>query len=88
MANNKMTKSEIKKLLLKAREYNQKSTDIINKIFDYCDEVGVDLRESPSNSYNADCIADSITCYVAYDEYEIDKIVDEITSTLKENQKN
>jgi hypothetical protein len=57
MANNKMTKSEIKKLLLKAREYNQKSTDIVNKIFDYCNEVGVDLREFPSNSYNADCIA-------------------------------
>ena len=85
MANNKMTKSEIKKLLLKAREYNQKSTDIVNKIFDYCDEAGVDLRELPSNC-NADCIANSITCYVAYNEYEVDKIVDEIISVLKENK--
>lgn len=83
MTERRMTRGQIKKLLLKAREYNQKSTDIVNQLFEYADSQSVDLREINTESYNANCLADTITCYVAYDEYDVDKVTDEIISALK-----
>ena len=43
---------------------------IVIAVFDYFFDEGIDLREIPSSSYNSDCLADAITCYVAYDEYD------------------
>jgi hypothetical protein len=83
MAKEKLTNSDIKKLIERARNYNQKSTDIVNQVFDHFFNEGIDLREIPSNAYNADCLADAITCYVAYDEYDIDSIMTEISEMIK-----
>lgn len=77
-----MSKEEIKKLLAKAREYNRKSTDLVNKLFEYFASEMLDVREVPSESYNADCLADAITCFVAYDEWELDALVEEIAQAL------
>lgn len=77
-----MTKEEIKKLLTKARKYNQKSTDLVNKLFDCFDNKLLDVRDLPTASYNANSLADAITCFVAYDEWELDALVEEIAQTL------
>jgi hypothetical protein len=56
------------------------------EVFDHFFDEGIDLREIPSGSYNADCLADAITCYVAYDEYDIDSIMTEISEVLKQQK--
>lgn len=81
-----MSKEEIKKLLTKAREYNQKSTDLVNKLFECFGDELLDARELPTASYNADCLADAITCFVAYDEWELDALVEEIAQALENNK--
>ena len=43
-------------------------------------------REIPSSSYNSDCLADAIACYVAYDEYDIDSIMAEISEMIKKQK--
>ena len=86
MAKEKLTKSDIKKLIERARNYNQKSTDLMNQVFDHFFDEGIDLREIPSSSYNSDCLADAIACYVAYDEYDIDSIMAEISEMIKKQK--
>lgn len=81
-----MTNEQLKKKLLKANELNQKSTAIMSEVFDYLYSVGIDPTETPSKSYNADTLADAITCFVAYDEWEIEDLMEEIKNAIERNE--
>ncbi len=81
-----MTNEQLKKKLVKANDYNKKSTAIVDEIFDYFRSIGIDPMEIPSKSYNANTLAEAITCFVAYDEWEIDDLMDEIIETIERNK--
>lgn len=81
-----MTNEQLKKKLIKANELNKKSTAIVNEIFEFLYNKGVDPTEIPSKHYNADCLADAITCFVAYDEWEIESLMEEIIEAIERNK--
>lgn len=81
-----MTNEQLKKKLLKASELNKKSTAIVNEIFEFLCNKGVDPTEIPSKHYNADCLADAITCFVSYDEWEIEDLMEEIINAIERNE--
>lgn len=68
-----MKKSDFIKKIERAKKYSDKSSQIVDEIIDELEEDGVDI-----NAYvtapNSDNVADSITCYVQYDEWTPEEI--------------
>lgn len=63
-----MKKTDFIKKIERAKKYNDKSAQIVDEIINELEEDGIDI-----NAYvfapNSDNVADSITCYVQYDEW-------------------
>ena len=63
-----MKKTDFIKKIERAKNYTDKSTQIVDEIINELEEDGIDI-----NAYvlapNSDNVADSITCYVQYHEW-------------------
>ena len=81
-----MTNEQLKKKLIKANELNKKSTAIMDEVFEFLYSKGVDPTEMPSKHYNADYLSDAITCFVSYDEWEIESLMEEIIEAIERNK--
>lgn len=56
-------------------------------VFDLIDDMSIDADRTPSEAENADNLADAIACYLQYGEFSLPKIMREIrTAYRKENR--
>lgn len=83
-----MTRSEIKNLLIAARNAQIRANAKIYKLFDYLKyEVGLDTEDILNNSAkNANNLAEEITCHVSYGECDLDELVDDIMNAIRRHQ--
>lgn len=81
-----MTNEQLKKKLIKANELNKKTTAIVDEVFYYLDSLGIDSNGIPTKSYNANNLAEAITCFVDYDEWDIESLMEEIIKAIERNE--
>ena len=63
----------------------ERIANIERKIDIALENIGLsDPSSIPSKAENADNIRDAIDCYMQYGEYDVDKIIDEITEAAKQ----
>lgn len=72
---------DFKKLMNKARTLSVKQSELMDSIYGLLEDLGVDI-EAPSNAENAEDIQGAIGCFIAYGEYNVDAIIEEIKGNL------
>lgn len=80
-----MTKNQFIKKVERVRNAYIKAQVLEESLFDELEDVfdGLDLEDIDSKAYNADNVKHAITCYLHYEEYDTDRIWDEIMEAIK-----
>jgi predicted transcriptional regulator len=73
---------ELESLIKKARKKEIEKERIVRELFQILNDLEVNL-EQLTEAENASNIADAITCYIDYGEYNVKSIVDEIKRQTK-----
>ena len=83
--NGKMTKGEFIKRVERVRNAYIKAQTLENNLFGELEVVfdGIDLEEVESKAYNAENVKHAIMCYLHYEEYDPDRIWDEIMEATR-----
>ena len=81
-----MTKNQFIRMVDRVRDAYAKAQTLENSLFEELEEAfdGVDLEYIDSNAYNADNAKDAIMCYLHYEEYDPDRIWDEIIEAKRQ----
>lgn len=82
-----MKRSEIKKLLVSARnsqiKANAKMAVVLHNLES---DIGIDLENIPNNSAeNADNLAQAIMCHILYGECDLNELLDDIEKALADH---
>lgn len=80
-----MTKSEFIKKVERVRNAHEKAQMLENTLFAELEMAfdGIDLEEVESKAYNAENVKHAIMCYLHYEEYDPDRIWDEIMEATR-----
>lgn len=74
---------KIKQLLKEGRSAYEKASNIEDEIFIILDVLGIsDPSLIPTHAENANSLLEAITCYMQYNEYSVDGIIEEIKSII------
>lgn len=70
---------KIKRLIQSAREFTIKADSYTKEALELLEDIGIDLYV-PTEAENADTLEQAISCYIQYNEYNIDDIMREIVN--------
>lgn len=71
----------IKDLICTAYAAQRKADATLKSLFDTLIQLDIDL-DVESNAENADNLNDAICCYIDYNEYNLDRLLEEIKSAM------
>jgi hypothetical protein len=77
-----MTYEIIRKAILSARKSQEVAQAKTDKVYRLLDGIGTNL-EADSKAENATILGDAISCFIDYDEYGIDNIMEEIEAATE-----
>ena len=66
-----------KRKILKARRLATELEEAEREAFRFLDKIGVDITK-PTAAENADNLGDAVSCYIQYEEFNIDELMEEI----------
>jgi len=72
----------LKSQLKKARAAYKKADKLLQEVFDSVEAIIPCPELVPTSAENADNLAEAISCFVQYGEYDVDSIVEELVEEL------
>lgn len=83
-----MTRSEIKRMIVSARNAELRKREIAHKLISNLEDIiGIDLDNIPNNSAeNADNLLQAITCHIDYGECDLEELLDDIQMAIAERR--
>ena len=75
--NTKKVLNEGKRKISKARRLAAELEKAEREVFCFLDEIGADLTQ-PTAAENADNLGDAVSCYIQYEEFHIEGLMEEI----------
>lgn len=75
--------SDIKVNIKKARKYAELSKEYETKVFNMLDDIGANTESYKTNAENASNLQEAICCYINYDEYSLEGLMEEIRNAAQ-----
>lgn len=79
-----MRRSEIKKLIVSARNAELRKREVVCKLIENLEDIiDINLDDIPNNSAeNADTLLQAINCHIDYGECDLEELLDDIQMAL------
>jgi len=74
--------ARIRRAIQKAKEKQRIATLVTDEVYRIIDEFGIDAEEIPSKAENAGNLEEAISCYICYNEYDVDDIIMELREAV------
>lgn len=74
----KQTLSKFEKALKETKRKYEAAALAEQELFKILDDMGIDAQEIETSAENADNLHEAITCYLSYNEYSVNGIMEEL----------